>query len=206
MSRARGPHSPRHARLEVTSRISMPSPGSRCRAIHARSRLPEAVPVTIGTVRAPAWYRQVALDAAPAVQHLRVHDAPVGHVDVVRADALEERALCGPETSILAKLVSSNSPARSRVATCSATIAVDQCSPAHPRGRSDAYARVLVRAEPVHAPSLPSRRTPRELLEARVGGRDLQRPARSVVLPRVLHVVVLRVDLVGARERVSPAS
>ena len=92
MSRARGPHSPRHARLEVTSRISMPSPGSRCRAIHARSRRRGRPGHDLEPFGRQPGNRQVALDAAPAVQHLRVHDAPVGHVDVVRADALEERA------------------------------------------------------------------------------------------------------------------
>ena len=43
----------------------------------------------------------------------------------------------GPEISIFANDVSSKSAALSRHARCSAPIAGDQCSPAHPRGRSD---------------------------------------------------------------------
>ena len=42
----------------------------------------------------------------------------------------------GPPTSSLANELSSNSPAARRVASASAPIAGDQCSPAQPRGRS----------------------------------------------------------------------
>jgi hypothetical protein len=60
--------------------------------------------------------------------------------DVGRSTSFEHRRwrkvqASGPETSSFAKELSSNKAARRRHARCSVTIAVDQCSPAQPRGR-----------------------------------------------------------------------
>jgi len=57
-----------------------------------------------------------------------------------RQGAIRQRmndAAPGPVTSILENEVSSKMAARSRHARCSAAMAGDQISPAHPRGRSD---------------------------------------------------------------------
>ena len=82
--------------------------------------------------------REVALDPAAAVEHLRVGDrarprARRGCRTAVRGTPPRP----GPAISSLANEDSSNRPARSRVARCSAPIAGDQCIPAQPRGRSD---------------------------------------------------------------------
>ncbi len=104
--------------------------------------------------------REVALDPAARVEHLRVRD---------RADARARPRLShsrsrnvaapGPAISSFANDDSSNRPARSRVARCSAPIAGDQCIPAQPRGRSDSSPSAaldsyqLTRSQPDFSPN-----------------------------------------------------
>ena len=150
----------------------------------------------------------VALDATAAVEHRRVRDRPDRAVDVVGADALEERAPHpARSTSILAKLDSSNSPAAERVARCSVTIAVDQCSPAQPRGRRCSWAGSsllryqLTRSHPLFSPNS----APSSWWRAYAGGVCSGRPGAALVV-RVHDVVVRAVDLVGAGEAVAAAA
>ncbi len=143
---------------------------------------------------------------AATVEHLRVDDPTHGHVDVVRADPLEERARLRTRDLELgeARLVE-----QSRALARRDVLGHDRRRPvfAGPAPRLQRIERgILVRPEPVRAlPAGLLAELGPERLEARVGGRDLERAARLVVLARVLHVVVLRVDLVGARERIPAA-
>ncbi len=129
-----------------------------------------------------------------------------------RATRLAQRpsrnsAAPGPVTSSFANEVSSKSAAASRQARCSAPIAGDQIFPAQPRGRSDSspaaafdsnqFARSQPDFSPKEAPSLG---------EPLVGGGDPQRPPAEALLAGVLHVVVGRVALDRARERVLAAA
>ena len=154
-----GTQIPRQARPDVTSRTRACSP-SWCRRIHARSRLPEAVPVTRRNRSSPsrATVRSDSIRLGRSASAC-THDAADPHVHVVRAEALQEAEGAGTETSNFAKLVSSNSAARSRTARCSATIAVDHCSPAQPRGRRSSWApssfdrNQFARSQPAFSPN-----------------------------------------------------
>ena len=110
-----------------------------------------------------------------------------------------------PETSIFANEVSSKRAAASRQARCSAPVAGDQRRPAHPLRPQRLVAGGRVRLEPVGA--LPARLLAEggaELGQACVGRRDSQRPPGLSLVAGVAHVVVGRVDLDRARERVGP--
>ena len=142
ISRASGPQIPRHAIDPVMSRTrtSISPPRWSCLRIHPMSWLPKAVPVTrrnrwgssLVTVRShsmpPRWlsiWEYVTVPGGRSIRFAQIRSRNAGAP--------------GPETSIFEKLDSSNSPARSRVAMCSTGIAVDQCSPAHPRGRRSSW-------------------------------------------------------------------
>ena len=97
MSRACGPHSPKQARAEVTSRIAA---RAGIAADPARQVLPDPAEVVVAegragddeeALRGQAGDGEVALDAAAPVEHLGVDDRADRAVDVVRAEALEER-------------------------------------------------------------------------------------------------------------------
>ena len=111
-----------------------------------------------------------------------------------------------PETSILAKLVSSKSAALSRQARCSAPIAGDQSRPAQPRGLSDSSpaaafgSNQFARSQPDFSPNAAP-----ELDEALVRRREAERPPGLPLVAGVLDVVVGRVDLQRPRERVVAA-
>ena len=80
--------------------------------------------------------REVALDAAERIQHLRVRHLPDIASDAVGAEPLEQssRAMAGDEDLRERALVEDRRP--SRHARCSAPTAGDQSFPAQPRGRS----------------------------------------------------------------------
>ena len=149
---------------------------------------------------------EVALDPAPRVQHLRVGDRADLAGDVVVAEPLEQirRALAGDLDLGERGLVEE----RSRLAA-GAVLDADRRRPelARPPARAQPLlAARRVRLEPVRAlPAglLAERRT--ELLQARIGRREAQRPARLALVPRVLDVVVRGVDLGRAGERVGAA-
>ena len=149
----------------------------------------------------------VALDPAAPVEELGVDDPPDRHVDVVRAHRLEERDRARPDDLDLGerRLVeqAGRPPRRQR-------LGADRGRPvlARPAARSERLvAGGGVRLEPVRAlPAglLAERRA--EALEDRVGRRHPQRPAGLALLVRVVDVVVGRVVLDRARQRVALAS
>ena len=88
-SRERGPITPSTAVAPVTS-VSTARASPRFRRIQSASCVAAAAAVTTRYASSrEARHGQVALDAAVAVQHLRVDDAPDGHVHVVGAEPLE---------------------------------------------------------------------------------------------------------------------
>ena len=170
------------------------------------SWFPNAVPVTSMKRSSASRVTVRSHSMPPRVFSIWVYvTVPVPRSTSFADSRWRNAAASGPLTSILAKLDSSNRPARSRVATCSAAIALDQCSPAHPRGRSLVERRILVRREPVRP--LPARLLAElrpEVGEPRVRRRRLERPSRLPLLARIVDVVVRRVDLDGPLARVVP--
>ena len=206
MSRARGPHSAKQTRPEVRSLSSTLAVVRQVPAQPGQVVLPERGPgdeqVAVG--RDPGD-GHVALDPAAPVEQLRVDDPPDRHVDVVGAHRLEERDRARPDDLDLGerRLVeqAGRPPRRQR-------LGADRRRPvlAGPAARSERLvAGGGVRLEPVRAlPAglLAERRA--EALEDRVGRRHPERPAGLALLVRVVDVVVGRVVLDRARQRVAP--
>src|SRR5262249_2313844 len=144
---------------------------------------------------------EVALDAAARVQHLRVRDRADVARDAVVAEPLEERgcALAADLDLRERRLVEQ----RRRLAART-VLGADgrRPEPAGPAARPQRLVAVhRVRLEPVRA--LPARLLAEgraELLQARVRRREAQRPTGLALVPRILDVVVSRVDLDGARQ------
>src|SRR5205823_7467485 len=103
MSLARGPHSPRQTRPDVTSaRWTDPSSGARDR-IHERSCCPNAVPVTI---RKRSSARRVTVKShsiPPRAFSIDVYTiVPGGRPTSLAHNPWRKRSAPGPDTSILA--------------------------------------------------------------------------------------------------------
>ena len=152
---------------------------------------------------AEAGDREVALDPAPAVQHLRVGDLPHVARDTVVAEPLHERG--GSRTRDLQLRERRLVEDRGRF-TGRAVFGADRGRPVHPRPTAwpqRLVARRGVRLVPVHA-------LPAGLLAERgvvvampgVGGRDAQRAAGLTLVVRVADVVVGLVRLADPRVRV----
>ena len=180
MSRARGPQSPKQPSDPVTSRIVTPSnpPSPCCLRIHPMSWLPNAVPVTSMKRSSASRVTVRSHSMPPRVFSIWVYvTVPVARSTSFADSRWRNAAASGPLTSILAKLDSSNRPARSRVAMCSAAMALDQCSPAHPRGRSRASdgssfdVNQFARSQPDFSPNSAPRSASRAYVGAVLSGR-----------------------------------
>ena len=148
---------------------------------------------------------EVALDAAAAVEHLRVGDLarPRGRRGC-RTAARAARRRPGPRPRSSRTRSRRTAPRASRHARCSAPIAGDQWRPAQPRGRSASSPAASLAAyqfTPLPAGLLAERGAVRRV--PLVGGRHAQRPARAALVVGVLDVVVGLVDLADAGERVA---
>ena len=149
---------------------------------------------------------EVALDPAARVQHLRVGDRADVARNAVVAEALEEvgRALAHDVELGEGCLVEER-----RGLAAGAMLGADRGRPdLAPPSRAGATTRrrAGVRLEPVRAlPAGLLAEGRAELRQARVGRREAKRPARLALLARVLDVVVGRVHLDRARERVLAA-
>ncbi len=147
--------------------------------------------------------RDVGLDAAAAVQHLRVDDAAERPVDVVRADPPQECrcSRAGHLELREARLVEQPCRLSGRE-----VFGRDRGRPVLPRPSSRSQVLetlVLVGGEPVRPfPPRLLAELGAERLQPRVRGGCLQRPTRLRLLSWVPDVVVRRVDLVRLGERV----
>ncbi len=208
MSRALGPHRPKHAYADVSSTTwTEPSSGTCCadpREVVLTERRPRHDPEAI---LGEARDGEVALDPAARIEHLRVGHLPdvAGHT--VRAEALEEicRSLSRDEDLRERALVED----RRRLATCE-VLGADRRRPelARPPARPQRLVAARgVRLEPVR--TLPAGLLPEcgaELLQSLVRRRDAQRAPGRPLVARVLDVVVRLVDLLRASERVLAAA
>ena len=207
MSPGRGPHRPRQASAPVTSRtVTEPSPGACC-SIHDRSWRPNAVP---GDDEEPLPVEPVTVTShsmPPRRLSIDVYvTEPTGLSTRLAHSSLRGRRP-RPARSPRSWRSSTRRTARPsmRVARCSVTIAVDQCSPAQPRGRKCSWAGILVAGVPVDPlpPALLAEHGA-ELAVARVRRRRAQRPTGRALVVGVGDVVVRAVDLVGAGQAVAP--
>jgi hypothetical protein len=100
--------------------------------------VPNAVPVTTRNASGPVRVTVKSHSMPPrAFRHCVYVTAPTSRATSLSHSHSISSAAPGPVTSILANDDSSNSPADSRVAACSAPVAGDQPRPAQPRGRSE---------------------------------------------------------------------
>ena len=101
-----------------------------------RSCVPKAVPVTIRNRAGPSRVTVKSHSMPPRALSMDVYTTePTGLSTSLPQSRWRRTSAPGPTTSSFEKDVSSKSPARSRVARCSASIAGDQIRPANPRGR-----------------------------------------------------------------------
>ena len=150
--------------------------------------------------------REVALDSAACVQHLRVRDRADVPDDAVGAEALEQRrrALAGDLELGERGLVE-----ESRRLAAGAVLGADRRRPVSPGPAARAQALVTrgrIRLEPVRA--LPARflaERGSELLQPAIRRRNPKRPPRASLVSGVLDVVVGRVDLLRPGQRVLAA-
>ena len=202
MSRARGPHSPRQAQREVASSTSTSSPA--CELIQARSWVPErGAGDDPEAILLELRDREVALDPAAAVEHLRVGDLARAADDAVVAQPLEQRRRARPADLELGErgLVEERGGlSRGRM------LGADGGRPVLPRPAARAQRLVAargVRLVPVHPFPAGLLAEGGAVLPVPVVDRgDAQRPPRLALVARVLDVVVGLVDLARALERV----
>src|SRR5712692_5890314 len=178
-------------------------PSGACSRIQARSCRPNAVPVTIRKRSSASRVIVKSHSIPPRWLSICVYViAPTSRATLLSHNRSRKSAASSPEISILAKDVSSKSAAgdvlRSDRRRPQAT------GPAARPQRLVAQSRVGFK--PVHAfPAGLLSEDATERLRARVGRRHQQRASRLAFVPRILDVVVRRVDLDRARERVFPA-
>ncbi len=204
ISRAFGPQSPRQAYADVTSvdrdravaGSVLPDPGEIVPAEGRAGDDPEAIG------REPRD-REVAFDPAPRVQHLRVRDRADVPRNTVVAEPLEQ--LRGALARYLDLRERRLVEERRGLAT-GAVLGADRRRPVPARPAAWAQALVAgggVRLEPVRAlPAGLLAEGRSESLEARIRRREAQRPPSLALVPRVLDVVVRRIDLRRAGDRV----
>ena len=201
MSRARGPQRPRQAYGAVTSSTATPS--GACSRIHARSCWPNAVPVTMRNRSSASRVTVKSHSIPPRGFSIEVYViAPTSRATRFAQRCSRKSAAPSPAISILANDVSSKSAALAAGEVLGADRGRPEASRPAARAQRLVAAR-CIRLEPVRA--LPARLLAEggaELLQPRVGRGDEQRPARLSLVPGVLDVVVRRVDLGRARERV----
>ena len=150
--------------------------------------------------------REVALDAAARVEHLRVGDGADGPRDAVVAHPLQE---LGRPVAADLELGERGEVEERRGLAAGTVLLADGGRPqlARPAARPQRLVterRVgLEPVGPLPAGLLAERGA--QLLELRVGGGEPQRPSGLPLVARVLDVVVGRVDLCGPCQRVLPA-
>ena len=118
MSRARGPHRPRHAYSEVTSSTRTEPSSGACWRIQARSCCPNAVPVTILKRSSPRRVTVKSHSMPPRAFSICVYViAPTSRATRLSQSRSSSSAAPAPEISIFANDDSSKSAAASRQAS-----------------------------------------------------------------------------------------
>ena len=207
MSRAFGPQMPRQANRDVTSSTATEPSSGACERIQARSCWPKAVPVTMRKRSSASRVTVKSHSIPPRSFSICVYViAPTSRATLLSQRCSRKSAAPAPETSIFANDVSSKSAAGLASGTVLGADRGRPEPPAQPRGRSDSSpaaafgSNQFARSQPDFSPkAAPSS------CEPRVGGGEAQRPPRLALVARVLDVVVGRVDLERARERVLAA-